>query len=511
MNKEQEMKSSGPLSAVLNGLEKLGNLLPTPLMIFTFLFVFTAVVSMILNLTGFSATNPNTQEVVTVQNFFSVAGLHWLLSNLVKNFTGFAPLGMVLVMSIGVGLCEEVGLLNHLINKSLKDLPAALLPYLTICIGVVGQVASDSAQYIIPPLAGALYYSKKRNPIVGVLTAFTGVGLGYLGNPLFTTTDVLATGITNTALKAMGTGLSVDVTANYYFKVISFVFIGLVLGFISDKFVEPRFGALDYSKAKAAPAGAFVETDAQRKGLRVAGIGVLLYIALIVVGMMTPGVLLHEKTGLLGSMFLSGIVPIMWGLFMVSGLAYGFASGFLKGEASIAKALTKRMATMAGYIVMAFMMGQFMALFDWTKLGTILSIKGAIALEEANFTGFPLILSFIIFVVILDFLMSSASAKWTLLAPVFVPMLVYLGYHPAFIQVAYRIGDAGANIMGPTNAFLWMLLAHCQEQYDPNLKFGKFLSTQMIFTVCSQIGWWIILFIFVQFNLQIGPGVSTLL
>ncbi len=511
MNKEQEMKNSGPLSAILNGLEWLGNLLPTPLTIFTFLFVFLAIISFILSSTGFSATNFTTNEVVTVQNFFSKAGLHWLLGNLVKNFTGYAPLGMVLVMSIGIGLCEEVGLLNHMINKSLKNLPAFLLPYLTICIGVVGQVASDSAQYIIPPLAGALYFSKKRNPIVGVLTAFTGVGLGYLGNPLFTTTDVLATGITNTALKAMNNGLSVDVTANYYFKVVSFLFIGIVLGFVSDKFIEPRFGAMDFSKAKASSGTAFVESDAQRKGLSAAGIVALIYVAIIALGMAMPGVLLHEKTGLLGSMFLTGIVPIMWGLFMACGLAYGFASGVLKGEASVAKALAKRMATMGSYIIMAFMMGQFMALFDWTKLGTILSIKGAIALEEANFTGFPLIISFIIFVVLLDFLMSSASAKWTLLAPVFVPMLVYLGYHPAFIQVAYRIGDAGANIMGPTNAFLWMLLDHCKEMYDPSLKFGKFLSTQMVFTVVSQIGWWVILFLFVQFNFQIGPGVSVLL
>jgi aminobenzoyl-glutamate transport protein len=445
---------------------------------------------------------------VVAQSFFTKEGLIWILGNLIKNFTGYAPLGLVLVMTIGIGLCEEVGLINTLIRKAMSGIPAPVVPYATIAIGVMAQIASDSATLIIPPLAGALYLSLGRHPICGCLTGYAGTTLGYLANPIITGTDALAVGITNSALKTILPDMQLDALCNWYFKVASTVFLAVALGFVSDKIVEKRFGK--YTGKAAATANASDQptgiTEKEKKGLRVAGVAALVYIALLIWGMFVPGLLLHEKTGLLGSNFLSGIIPIIWTLFFTCGLAYGIAAGTVKSEADVSKALTRRMSTLGSYIIMAFMAGQFTALFDWSKMGVLLSISGAQGLKASGFTGFPLILCFIWFVALVDFLMSSASAKWALMAPVFVPMFAMIGYHPAFTQVAYRVGDSAANIMSPTSAFLWMLLDQCKEKYDPNVTIGNFLTTQFMFFIVSQIGWAIIIVVWMFLNLPVGPG-----
>lgn len=508
MNKEIE--KTGALEKFLKGFEKVANFLPTPFTIFTILFVITAFLSLMM--AGVSATNPADGKAVVVKNFFTNNGLQWILGSLVTNFTSYAPLGMVLVMTLGIGLCQEVGLLDVIIKGSMKNMPKALLPYLTVGIGVIGQLASDSAQIIIPPLAGAIYLSLGKNPIVGVLSAFAGVGLGYLSNPIITTTDVLSAGITNTVLKTMNTGTQIGVEANWYFKLASIVFVSLAVGFVSDKFIEPYFGkytgkALDNADLNKH----FEETKEIKRGKTWALIALIAYVVVVGIGMATPGVLLHPKTGLIGSSFLKNIVPFLFALFLVTGLAYGFGAGLLKNEAQVNKTLSKTMSSMGGYIVMSFTAAQFMSLFAWTNIGTIASINGAQALKESGFVGIPLIVLFIIFVVLLDFFLSSSSAKWTLLAPIFVPMFSYLGYSPAFTQLAYRIGDAGANVFAPTSVFLWMLLDQCKEKYNPDLKIGNFLSATFVFMLVSQIGFILMLILFMKLNLPIGPGATVYL
>ncbi len=505
MSTAANTKKSG-FEAFLAGLEKLGNLLPTPFTIFAFLFALTAVCSIIFGSMGTSAINPADGKKVVAQSILTDAGLKWILASLVTNFTGFAPLGLVLVMTLGVGLCEEVGLLNALIRKMMAGLPAPVVPYMIILIGVMAQIASDSATLIIPPLAGAVYLGVGRHPVVGVLTAYAGTTLGYLANPIITGTDALAVGITNTALKVILPNMQLDALCNWYFKLASATFLAVALGFVSDKIVEKRFGKYTGKALDGVKVDHFAFTPAEQKGLRVTGIAALIYIALLGWGMTVPGLLLHPKTGLIGSPFLSGIIPILWTLFFVSGLTYGIVSGSIKTEADVSKALTRRMASLGSYIVMVFTAAQFMSLFDWSKMGTLLSISGAQGLKAMGLTGIPLILLFIWFIALLDFLIGSASAKWALCAPIFVPMFAMLGYHPAFTQLAYRIGDSAANIMSPTSAFLWMLLDQCKEKYDSSITFGNFLSTQFIFFIVSQVGWAIIMIVWMLLNLPVGPG-----
>ncbi len=491
----------------LDGLEWLGNLLPSPFTIFAFLFAVTAVASVIVTASGATAIHPATGAVIKSQSLFTDLGLKWLLSNLVSNFTSYAPLGMVLVMTLGIGLCEEVGLMNALIRKAMANLPAPMVPYMVLMIGFTARIASDSSSLVIPPLAAIVYLGVGRHPVVGCLTGYAATAVGTLSNPVIAGVDALLCGVTNSAMKSIlpNMGLT-DALSNEYFKLASCLLMVLVMGFVSDKIVEPRFGKYT-GKALASISGdQFALTTTEKKGLGVAGWIGLLNVALIATGMYIPGVLLDKKTGLINSPFLSGIIPIILVLFFSCGLGYGIASGAIKSEADVSKMLTKKMASLGSYIVMAFASAQFICLFDWTKMGTMLSINGALALKAMGLSGIPLMLLFIIFVAVLDFLIGSASAKWALCAPVFVPMFAMLGFHPAFTQLVYRIGDCAANVISPTNAFLWMLLDQCKEKYDPNATIGSFLSGLFAFFVASQVGLSLLMIVWMLLGLPVGPG-----
>lgn len=503
MNEKAQDKNA--LEKFLDKFAAVVNKLPAPFTMFAMFFVITAILSVILK--GTTEVSPATGEEVTILSFFTAEGIQWLLKNLIKNFSGYAPLGTVLVMTIAIGLCEEAGFLQQLIKKMMKGIPRSALPYFTVMIGIVGQMASDSAQLLIPPLAGSLYLATGRHPVVGVLTAFAGVGLGYLANPLVTTTDVLAQGITQSVLESFIPGMTIEVIGNHYFKITSFIFLAFVMGFISDKYLEKRWGKYQGKALKGEIADLNeVETPEQKKGMRMAGITALVYIGLIIAGFMAKGVLSNPEGGLLKSPLLSGIVPIIFGLLVSTGSAYGFGSKTFKGEGDVNKAITKQLSSMGGYMTMAFTAAQFTSLFNWSNMGTILSIKGARALEASGFVGAPLFVVFIIFVVLVDFIMTSSSAKWTILAPIFVPMFGYLGYHPAFTQCAYRIGDAGANIIGPLNVFLWLILDICKERYDDNLKIGDLLSSLFVFFIITQIGFIVLFLIFMYMGIPVGPG-----
>ena len=498
------------LNGVFNVLEKLGDALPTPFTLFFILFSITAICSLIFGSMGASAVNPTSGETVTALNIFTKSGILWFLGSFVTNYTGYAPLGLVLVMTLGIGMCEEMGLINTLIMKAMSKLPRALVPYMTIVIGLAGQIASDSAQLVIPALTAAMYLGVGRHPVCGGLTGFCGTALGYIANPLITGTDATAVGFTNAAIAELMPELAhMDSTNNYFFKLASTVFLGLAMGFVSDKICEPRFGPYVPKEGQSTD-DTFVFTKEQNKGLSWAGIGALAYLCLIGYGLFS-GFLLKDGVSFIGSPFLAYIIPEIFFLFMISGIAYGLGSGKIKGEADITKALVRRMGTLGSYLTMVFMSAQFISLFNWSQMGTLLSINGANLLADLGIGGYPLILMFVLFIAMLDFLIGSASAKWAICAPIFVPMLALMGIHPAFVQVAYRVGDAAANIMSPTNAFLWMLLDTCKEKYDESTTIGTFLSNQFIYFVVSQVGWWIILFVWMQFNIPVGPGCPTVL
>ncbi len=495
------------LDRFISAIEKGANKLPSPFTLFVSLFIITAIIALIMTMTGVALEHPATGEMVTPNNFFSQDGLYWLLSNLIKNFTGFAPLGLVLVMTLGIGLCEEVGLVSALLRKSMSNVPPALVPYVVAFVGIIGNLASDSASVVIPPIAAMLFLSVGKNPIAGVICGYAGTNAGFSANLFIAGTDSLLQGITNSVLDGfLGVGVyNVEVVCNWFFMIVSTFVLSVVFGLVSTRIVEPRLGEYKGNAAKEA-AGI---TSEEGKALGKAGLAFLVYAAIIAWGLIS-GVLLNQETGsILSSPFLSGLIPILFGMFMTCGIAYGISIGYIKSEKDIPKALTKRIATMASFIVFAFASSQFIALFSWTKLGTIIAIAGANGLEAAGLTGMPLFVLFILLVTTINLLMSSGSAKWTILAPIFVPMFLLLGYDPAYTQLAYRIGDSSTNILSPMSAYLFMSLSIVNEKYDKDCKLGTLIGNLFPHSMGALIVW-IILFIgWTMLNLPIGPGAGV--
>ena len=482
------------LDKALTVVENVCNKLPDPVILFCWLFLFTAIIGTIATVAGVSLINPASGEAVVSQNFFSADGLDWFLNNMVKNFTGFAPLGLVITMTLGIGLCEESGLIMSLLKGCLSDVPPALIPYLIAFVGTIGNIASDTANIIVPPLAALLYIGAGKHPVVGMICGYAGANAGFTANLMVAGTDSLLQGLTNDAIKGFlpDTTFQVDVTCNWFFMIASTFLCSIVIGFVCTKVVEPRFGKYEGNTDEK------IEklTSEESKGLRAAAITAIVYIILLVIGFFT-GPLAAENGAFVGSPLLKGLIPILFVFFSVCAIAYGFASGKFKKSGDISKAMNKQMAAMG--------------LFNWTKLGTLLAIGGADLIQSAGFTGIPLFICFILVVTCVNIFMSSGSAKWAIFAPIFVPMFMLLGYHPGFTQLLYRLGDSPTNAVTPMSAYIWMILATAQTKYMKDIKIGTLISNLLPIAVILEVIWVIFFIIWYLIGLPIGPGVGSAL
>ena len=507
MSENTTAKKTG-VDKLIDGIEKVCNKLPPPAILFCWLFLITAIIGCIFSVMGVALTNPASGEVVTSANLFSKDGVDWILGNMVKNFTGFAPLGLVITMTLGIGLCEESGLIMSLLKGCLSDVPPALIPYLIAFVGTIGNIASDTANIIVPPLAALLYIGAGKHPVVGMICGYAGANAGFTANLMVAGTDSLLQGLTNDAIKGFlpDTTFQVDVTCNWFFMIASTFLCSIVIGFVCTKVVEPRFGKYEGNTDEK------IEklTSEESKGLRAAAITAIVYIIPLVIGFFT-GPLAAENGAFVGSPLLKGLIPILFVFFSVCAIAYGFASGKFKKSGDISKAMNKQMAAMGSYVSFCFFCGQFQGLFNWTKLGTLLAIAGADGLEAAGFTGIPLCVAFILLCSFVNIFVSSGSAKWAIFAPIFVPMFMLLGYHPGFTQLLYRIGDSPFNCWTPMSAYIWMILSVAQTKYVPDLKIGTLISNMIPMSIVLQIAWIIFLVIWMLLGIPFGPGVGIYL
>ena len=470
MSENTTAKKTG-VDKLIDGIEKVCNKLPPPAILFCWLFLITAIIGCIFSVMGVALTNPASGEVVTSANLFSKDGVDWILGNMVKNFTGFAPLGLVITMTLGIGLCEESGMLISMLNSSLKNVPAAMIPYVIAFVGTVGNIASDTAMVVIPPMAAIVYMGVGKHPVVGMMVGYAGAQAGFTANLMVAGTDTLLQGLTNDAIKAFipDTTFQVDPTCNWFFMIFSTFLCAAVIGFCSVHMIEPRFGKYE----GAGEAKLEEVTPQQKKGLNAAGLTAIIYIIIIAIGFFT-GLLSGENGAFIGSPLLKGLIPILFVLF-------------------------------------CFFCGQFQGLFNWTKLGTLLAIAGADGLEAAGFTGIPLCVAFILLCSFVNIFVSSGSAKWAIFAPIFVPMFMLLGYHPGFTQLLYRIGDSPFNCWTPMSAYIWMILSVAQTKYVPDLKIGTLISNMIPMSIVLQIAWIIVVVIWMSIGLPFGPGVGVAL
>ena len=498
----------------LFGLETLGNKIPDPMLLFVFLSIATILLSFILSSIGFSGVNPITHKVVNVYNLLSRDGFITMLTSAVNNFTGLPALGMVLVCMLGVGVCDRSGLflvgLRGMIESS-KGSDIKIITVFTVAC-ILSHVAGGTGFVVMPPLGAIIFAAMGRNPIAGMLSAYATVSGAFASNYVITSMDVVTVSFTLAAAKLVIPDIALSPAITYYFSAVSAVILTIASVVLTTKVIEPRLGP--YKGSYGADQENHQITPQEKKALRYAVISGLVFIALVGMGVVPENSILRDAAT---SSALASKAPLMRGLtiiiallFFIPGTVFGLYSGKFKGFQDIAGAMGKAMSDMGPYIALMFLIAQFLKYFDVSNIGIILAIKGANALQSSNFPVWIVLILFVIMCSFINILIGSASTKWALLSTVFVPMFMFLGYHPALAQMAYCIGDAVTNPICPTDAYFAMLLVLARK-YDESAGVGTLLANMMPYSLTffalmvTQLLFWFFL------KFPFGPGAPLML
>jgi len=509
MSNKPEKKGSW-LTRCLNGIERVGNALPHPVTLFAIFALAIVVISAICAAMGVSATGNLVsggelkETTVTAVSLLTKEGLAYMFTSAVNNFTTYAPLGMVLVAMLGVGVAEQSGMIDSLLKRTVKSTPKALLTPMIVFLGVMSNIASDAGYVILIPLGAMMFHACGRHPIAGLAAAFAGVSGGFSANLLVGTLDPLLGGITQAAVDILDPAYEVQIMGNYIFMCASTFLITILGTIITDKVVEPRLGK--FTDTVEGEDHTLMEvTDIQKKGLRNAGIAALIFVAAIVI-MCIPAdsFFRNDKGELLGSTpLVNSLIVLIALLFFIPGVTYGKTVGKFKTDKEVAGAMAKAMADMGSFLALAFVSAQFINYFSYTKLGTIIALSGASALKSANIGLIPLMVIFVLFSAFMNLFMGSASAKWNILAPVFVPMFMLLGYSPELCQLAYRIGDSCTNVITPLMTYYAVIIIFAQK-YDKKAGIGTITATMLPYSLCFLVAWTVMLIIWLSIGLPIG-------
>ena len=498
-------KRAGGLQRILNNIEKAGNALPHPATLFLVFALLALIVSLIGYLAGWQVTHPGTGKTVVVKNLLSVEGLHYILLNTVSNFTGFAPLGIVLVAMLGIGIAESSGLIGTVIRVFILSVPKSILTFALVFAGILTNIAADVGYVLLIPLAGIIFMAVGRHPVLGMAAAFAGVSGGFSANIVLGTIDPLLAGLSEEAASIIDPAYSVNPTANYYFMVASTFLIAITGTFITEKIIAPRMG--DYVPQDGVVHDKFERlSKPEKKGLINATLVFAVFVAVLLIGLIPSEGFLRSKSGaLLSSPALKGVVTLLFLVTAVMGITYGITIKKYNNDSDVMKGMADSMKSMATYIVIVFFAAQFVAYFKESNLGIIAAVKGADLLKAASLNIYVLMVLFIIFAAMINMLMGSASAKWAIMAPVFIPVFMLLGYSPELSQVVYRIGDSVTNVISPMMSFFALIIAFFQK-YDKNAGIGTVVSVMLPYSVAFFIVWTLLLLGWIKFGLPLGPG-----
>jgi aminobenzoyl-glutamate transport protein len=490
----------------LTVVERAGNTLPHPATLFALLAFAVVVASGIASWAGLTAEHPATGEAITPVSLLTLAGLHRILTQTVTNFTGFAPLGTVLVALIGIGVAESSGLIGAVLRLFVLGAPRRLLTMAVVFAGVMSNAASEVGYVLLVPLAGILFQTVGRHPLVGMAAGFAGVSGGYSANLLLGTVDPLLSGLTQEAARIVLPEYLVNPACNYYFMVVSTFLIAILGTWVTERLVAPRFGAYEGGAQGQQLEGL---TPAERRGLRFALVATLALVAVGLAGLLPANGFLREVgTGsVIHSPFLGGIVTVIFLGGLVVGVAFGVGAGTIRSDADVVKGMGDQMSTLGGYLVLVFFAAQFVAYFNWTRIGLIVAVKGAETLRALDLHAAPLFVAFIVLSALLNLLMGSASAKWAVMAPVFVPMFALLGYSPELTQAAYRVGDSVSNVISPMMSYFALIIAFFQR-YEPKAGLGTVVATMLPYTVVFFLGWSVLFVAWILLDLPVGPGAA---
>ncbi len=489
----------------LDYIEIIGNKLPHPATIFALLALIVILLSTLTYWLGTSAVHPVDQSVVTVNNLLSGDGIRWIYTNILPNFLRFPPLGYVLVVMVGIGLAEGSGLFAVMIRSLVLSAPPRLITMAIVLAGIISGLAVEAGYVILIPLGAMLFHALGRHPMAGLAAAFCGVSGGFGANFFIGSVDPILAGISTSAAQLIIPEMVVNPAVNYYFMIASSFVVLFVGTWVTDRVVEPRLGKYEGTTEKFAIQQL---TPEERKGLRWAGISTLIFVALMSLTVIPGNGLLRDpETGsVLHSPFFDGIIIGILLFFFIPALVYGRITGTIRNDKDLMKHIIKSMSGMGGYIVLVFFAAQFVYFFNHSNLGLIIAIKGASGLRDIGFTGPMLIVAFVFLSAFINLFMGSASAKWAIIAPVFIPMLMLLDnpYHPGITQAAFRIGDSLTNLITPMMSYFALIVTFAQK-YDERYGIGTIISTMLPYTIFLTIFWTLLMVAWVYLGIPLGP------
>ncbi|MGB4138112.1 MAG: AbgT family transporter [Microbacterium sp.] len=546
MSATSDLAPQAPQKGFLNWIEKVGNKVPDPTIMFLYLIGFIAVLSAILSWVGVSVTDEVATPVTTgqdvaqlndqfgthwqiydtatgepadvpeyvveertfaVQNLLSVEGLRFFFTSFVNNFAGFGVVATVLIAMAGVGVAEHAGMMGALIRRVVKVAPRRWIAAILLFVGVLSSVATDAGYLILVPLAAAAFLTVGRHPLAGLAGAFAAVGAAFGANLIITPSDSMLTEITNGVLTAAGME-PIQVTHNLYFGIVSTFLLTFVALFVTMFVTERRLGEYDRSELTDASDSDGVDHDAEARGLRFAGWALLGFVVVILALTLPPGAPLRAPSDgdISGtSPFMASLVFIISLAFLVCGVAYGYGAKTLRGGSAAVGAIAKTFASLGGLLVMFLMIAQFIALFNWTNLPTVAAISAAEALQHASVPAIVLLLAFILVILILDFILPGLVPKWVIFAPVFIPIFASLDVAPQTLLAAYRVGDSPVNVLTPLMVYLPFMVTVAQR-YKKDAGIGTIIALMIPYALWMLLAWTALYVVWFLTGIPWGPG-----
>lgn len=495
------------INRFLNIVEKIGNRLPDPSILFFLMCLGLAVLTWIISFFSITVKHPGSGDTIAIKSILSSDGLSMILNDAIKNFSEFPALGLVLAVMLGIGVSEKTGYFDKLMIQVVHKAPKKIIIPVIILVGILGNAAGDAATIVLPPLTAMVFIKLGYHPIAGLAMAYASALGGFSANVMIGMSDALLYAFTEPAAKIVSDNVHVNVAMNWYFIAASIIVLLPSVYWVTMRFVIPRLGTYDTSNSD-------IKVDEENKGLTPeenkavfwANISFFAMIALLILlAIPQNSFLRNAKTGSLlnDAPIINGVGLIILVLFLVPGLVYGIKMKVFHNSKDLGKMLADSMGSMGSFIVIVFFVAQLLAFLEWSNLGVIVAVKGASLLQGQN--GIVLILGIIILSGLINLLIGSASAKWGILAPIFIPMLMLVGFHPAFTQMLYRIGDSISNPITPMMPYLPLLLSYAQK-YDKHMKLGSLLSSLMPYTIILSIVWPLFMIIWYLLGWPLGPG-----
>ncbi len=496
----------------LDGIERTGNKLPHPVTLFAIFALLVIIASGIFSALGTAVPHPDPEEegLIEVQSLMNAEGIQYMFESAVSNFVGFAPLGTVLVTMLGIGIAERSGLITAALRALVMSVPKQLITASLVFGGIMSSMAADAGYVVLTPLGAVLFAGLGRHPLAGLAAAFAGVSAGFSANLLPTSLDPLLGDLTIAAAALLDANYAegMNIAMNYYFMIASVFFLTIIGTLVTEKIIEPRLGKYEGGIGETAEK----LTSIERKGLLAAGftfVVTLAALALLIVPEWGP--MRGPEGEIIQSPFFNSLVPIILIMFFVPGYVYGRVTKEIKSDKDVANQMSDTMSAMGMYIVLAFVAGQFVAYFAETNLGLVMSVQGAAFLEGLGLQdgGILLLIAFIIVAGIINLFIGSASAKWALMAPVFVPMMMMMGISPEATQLAYRIADSTTNVISPLMPYFAIVIAFAQK-YDRKIGIGTLVATMLPYSIAFTIMWVIMFIVWIMTGLPLGPNAPVM-